>query len=453
MSSIENNTTSGSSSTKRKRDSQNQGNSKKPKLSTAPTNPEAVAPFFNLTGRSDTLKAGSFKTIRKKIAYPINSTNLATDSCWKFAIRSAKNEFIRFFPDSISILIYGTINRTPDPPPPAGEDDERTEEQKARVWALRASQGEPFMFLDPTAEGTGFARDVRVTINGQTVPIHHSSSLQQYVRVNRILNDKPSTHFNYTTDWVRVDGEGRALSMTPALKKATSFFDYVSWDSLHGTRARLCMDNIFPFDSSNRTIQAIDRQREMSKFLPPETLVEVEIFPHAGNMANVHHANVTSAATYFSNEAVESPNPRPNLTFQEICITYESGEMYEQEFVRAMRDYSDPHKYATYGFDLVHEQKLMAPPAQAFFKLHFTIPRFCRLVYLLFLPSHATLYMDTLKKPLSGYSRFLENCTSMRVHFAGHENLVCSPFERFGDYDEVHQVRIFFKNMRLTLNH
>lgn len=420
---------------KRERHSKQHGDGKKPKLSTAPTNPEAVAPFFNLTGRSDTVKAGSFKTIRKKYAFPINSTNLATDSCWKFAIRSAKNEFIRFFPDSISLLIYGTINKVPLPAPLVGVDD-RTEAQKARVWALRASMGEPFMFLDPTAEGTGFARDVRVSINGQPVPIHHSSSLQQYVRVNRILNDRPSTHFTYTTEWNRLDPGG----MSPALKKATSFFDYGAWDSIHGSRARLCMDNIFPFDSSNRSIQAIDRQREVSKFLPPETLVEVEIFPHAGNMANVHHANATSAATYFGDAPLDMPDPRPNLTFQEICITYESGQMYEDEFVRAMKDYSDPNKYATYGFDLIHEQKLQVPPGQAFIKLHFTIPRYCRLVYLLFLPSHATLYMDAMKKPLSGYSRFLEHNTAMRVHFAGHENLVCAPFERFGDYDEVHQV-------------
>ena len=65
-------------------------------------------PGFNLAGRPDFLKNRDvgLKKSQVKISGPYHTPDINSESYWHFVIRSNKNEWIRFNPDSISPVSY-----------------------------------------------------------------------------------------------------------------------------------------------------------------------------------------------------------------------------------------------------------------------------------------------------------------------------------------------------------
>jgi len=64
-------------------------------------------PGFNLAGRPDYLKnrEGGLKKNQVKTSGPYHTPDINTESYWHFVIRSNKNEWIRFNPDSIFAVL------------------------------------------------------------------------------------------------------------------------------------------------------------------------------------------------------------------------------------------------------------------------------------------------------------------------------------------------------------
>ena len=102
-------------------------------------------PGFNLAGRPESLKNkdGGVKRNEMKTVGPYHTGNVNTESYWHFVVRSNKNEWIRFNPDSISVLVYGTHD---NPRHAAGSADPKLAAAKV---ALQAGIGSPLMFWIP----------------------------------------------------------------------------------------------------------------------------------------------------------------------------------------------------------------------------------------------------------------------------------------------------------------
>lgn len=404
---------------------------------------QRVHPGFNLAGRRPSKYLNSIKSVLKKTTGVFQPGNLGTDTYWKFVIRSSKYEWIRFFPHSISAVIFGVYDN------PNREVGHANPERAAARHSLRALSGLPYMFLDPTALGTSFVKGVEVTINNVPVKTNEfNTHLLQYTRVNRIFNSNPDPHFDYNTDMNRV--ADRQRNQSKIIQRACMAFDYETFNNPNGTRIPVFMDGIFPFDVRNRTIESVEKSKETTLYFPPDTTIEIKVLLWPSNMAGIFHPNCNNYTVYTDNtDVAEVANLL--LTFQDVTLEYETAELKEHAFVQAMQDYSRGNP-ALYDYDVVRSQHQALANGQSFTENIFQIPPRCRLVYILFMPSHSVMLMDRLRRPLSGYSQFPNHNTRMSVGFAGDPHLITPYFERFGDRDESHQISKMIYYAYLTQN-
>lgn len=393
-------------------------------------------PGFNLAGRPATLKKadnGGIKRTERKSVMPARSNDLNTEPEWTFIIKSNRQEWIRFFPNSISCQIYGT--RT-NPNYAVGNADPATATQK---HALLAHGGIPEMFIDPVIMGTGFIKSVRVQINGVPVPStqYIDPYFLHYVRCSRLYNKNAKHYFATNTDINFTPGRN-AISET--MRQATLPFDYITYNSVNGRRIPIYMDGIFPFDFKNKTLESLDGKPEPTLYLPPESTVIVTLVLHKDKIESIFHDGTSSLAVYFNNANAARPANDMALTFQNVLLEYESAELTAAEHVKAMNQYQNKEGVGIYDYDIPRGQHQSLLAAQSYTENNFQILPQCRLVYVLFLPSWATFVMDVKRKPLSGFSRFPTNCTDMNISFAGEPNLITSNLERFGYINETHQI-------------
>lgn len=149
---------------------------KKVKLGELVTEPakkySSLPPGFNLAGRPEQLKhRNGIKRAEIKVEEPYQTGNINTTSYWQFVIKSNKEEWIRFNPDSMSVIVYGTYDN------PDFLEGSADGHRKHKSNALRASQGKPFMYLDPSVLGTSFCYKAEVSINNQPVPTNSAIGL------------------------------------------------------------------------------------------------------------------------------------------------------------------------------------------------------------------------------------------------------------------------------------
>ena len=68
---------------------------------------------FNLAGRpgilQDREEGSGIKSLTKKFTRPISTSTINTDTEWSFVINSKKNEFFRFFANSLTLSLYSVI--------------------------------------------------------------------------------------------------------------------------------------------------------------------------------------------------------------------------------------------------------------------------------------------------------------------------------------------------------
>lgn len=421
---------------KSKKNSQYQQPSTNQRIETLPTiSPTSVPPGFNLTGRSGIVNSGIFKSVNRKVQSAYHPGNLTTDSFWHFRIDSAKGEWIRVFKDSISAIVFAQIRNAGFAAMGA------TEEERAEFHSCLSQQGLPVLYLDPTVMGACFVKNVSVSINN--VPVESNCHLQhiiQYVRMNRIFNEKPDVHFKYNTDLVYPDA---GVPFSQALFKATEPFDYRNVLRGDGVRIPIYMDSVFPFDLQNLTCQTLDKKKENSLFLPPESQLDIRISMQPNKMIGLFNDRFNFDG-YMRDPPLAAAAHRLFLHFTDACIEYESAILTPKAHLESMKVFNTPGKFGTYDYDIIRSQQQMIPNNTSFTDTNFQIMPYCRLVYIMFLPTWACqdMYQAT-NKCLSGLSQFPAECTKIKINFAGVSNLICEEFERFGDYDETHQISKF----------
>ena len=401
-------------------------------------------PGFNLAGRPDSLLKTDqgLKRHEVKSVGPYHTSNINEESYLHFLVASNKNEWIRFNSESLTLALYGVYNN-----PNVNAAAEAGTEARSPTHAMRALSQQPDFFVDPSVMGSGFFTRCDVSINN--VPCTTNSGVgelfQQYVRCCRVFNDKPGPHFATTGDVAF--GATRAANKA-AITKGAQPFDYVTWNSTSGVRVPVYLDGMFPFDFKNRTLESVDGKKEPNLFFPPDTTIEFKFHLHRDKIYSIFHDNVTMA-NYFTNTAINRAGGDPKLTFVDAILQYESVELKAAEHVKAMSQY-DAGGFGVYEYDIPRGQHQGLTSNQSYTENNFQIMPFARLVYLLFLPDHATMIMENRRRPLSGLTRFPENSTSIKLSFAGEESLITSKFERFGILGEDHQIskKIYYEYLK-----
>ena len=407
----------------------------------------SLPPGFNLAGRPEQLKhRNGIKRAEIKVEEPYQTGNINSTSYWQFVIKSSKEEWIRFNPDSISVVVYGTYDNPDFAEGGAGNIGKRK-------LALNAVKGKPFMYLDPSVLGSSFAYKAEVYINNQPVPTNSAvgSLFQHYVRCARIYHSRAKNYFAVNTD---ISAENIEKSVT--MKMATKAFDYSEPLATKGSRIPVFLDGVFPFDRKNRTIESVDQTKEQSLFFPPDTEIIVKLHVYRSKMESIFHTTM-NVVNYFDTTATHETLPVPTggvtLTFQEANLEYESVILEEAEHVKSMKEFENGGM-GNYDYDIVRGQHKSLEADQSTSQVVFYIPSHARIIYILYLPDWATFPQEHTRKPLSGWTRFPQNATSINIHFAGASNLVTQKFENFGSNfkpnDEISK-KIYYEYLKKNL--
>ena len=410
-----------------------------------------ILPSLNLAIRPD-LEAKSstgVKLLKTKIAHPYHQSNINTESHLHFLIRSSRHEWIRFNPDCLSLVVYGVYNNPARDAAAAEGTRERAENH-----ALRASEGLPQVYMDPSVMGTCFFHKVEVTINHVKVPTNSSLGelVLHYTRCCRIFNGKPGPALMTTKD---VNFAGRD-GLNKAMRMATEPFDYVTWNRAVGSRVPVFLDGHFPFDCKNKTLESIDKKAEPNMYFPPDTEIEIKfhlyrdkadaLFNHAHNNVSDLAANNTS---YWSSAPAPAGFPQGfAITFQNAQLEYESCELHAEGHEKSLSLFKSGG-IATYYYDIPRGQHQSLLAGQSFTENQFQILAYARLAYIMFVPDWAAYQMENMRRPLSGFSRFPLNSSNIKVGFAGEKGLIVENFVNFGTMGENTEItkKILFKYM------
>jgi len=411
-------------------------------LSVPPAYTEAPAlPGFNLAGVPDQLIRSStgIASITTKVATPVHSGNLNLDPFIRFSIHSSCLEWIRFKPDSLSLVIYAQLKNP-------NKLAQGTSEQKADVHAMRATSAQPEIFLDPSVAGTGFIQRVEVSICNVAVPT--SSAVVPlnipYTRFNRIFCRDPAPYFALASD---VGWNADTSKMSKAMLAGTRVFDYGSWNSRQGVRIPVFLDGIFPFSSRNLTLQSIDGQKAHSLFFPPNVSFDIKVHLHRTKLESLFHPELGGLGKYFDgDQAMDSLSDRKlEFTFQSAALEYEVALLHPGDQVSFLNKFREGGK-AIYDYDIPRSQHQLLTSAASYTENSFSIMPWCRLVYVGFIPSWGVYVMDNKMRPLSGLSTFPRDCSKIDIKFAGRREIIADGFERFGIPGEHNQIsqKIFY---------
>lgn len=383
----------------------------------------------NLAGRIDYHLRSPLGVKRRdvKLAKPYHQVNLTTEPFITFVIQANKNEFIRFKHDSLSVVYYGTMtNRIYDAEAAAGTD------AAAKRVALRASQNEPSMYMDPSVLGAGFFHRVEVLVDN--VPCLSNADLNslhlQYVRMARIFTNKPPGPY-FKTD---LDFETGADKQSEAMKAGMAPFDAEEYNSTQGYRMPVFLDGYFPFNLKNRSLESYDKRKEPNLYFPPDTTITVKLHAHRTKFESIFHPELANNFTqYFQYEMDVADLDKYGIRFTllDAVLEYESVQLHPLHHAEIMKAYRSGGS-ATYNYDKVTCQHTALMPGLSMTENRFQIPAHARLLYILFLPDYATFNIEATRRPLSGLTRFPVNCTNMSISFAGEEHLIHERLENFG---------------------
>ena len=385
----------------------------------------------NLAGKPEALIYSEYK-VRKhlvKTSQPYQmSSNLTTESFLHFTITSNKNEWIRFKPDGLSLVIYGVGKN-------AAYDAASANARTRTEWhALLAREGSPRMWIDPSIGMSGFVKSVQCTIDNVPVPTNSTISnlFLQYVRFSRIFCKKPAPYL------ARTDQLAFANITSPMLE-ATEPFDYKTYDAKIGIRTPVYLDGIFPFSLKNKTLEAIENKRAEHLWFPPNVTVDIRVHLHRSKMEAIFHSGINSFTEYFSTvAAVNAPTEEPKISISSACLEYEVVELNQEDHVACLKEFAQGRK-GVYKYDIARGQHQPLPANMSYTQNVFQIMPFCKLLYIAFLPDWATFVMENKRRPLSGFSKFPVHCSKMSVKFAS-EPLIMQEFDGFGSRYTQHEI-------------
>jgi len=401
----------------------------------------------NLAGRPDSLLRSEPKVKRQftKTAQPYHqSQNLGSESYLHFVIRSTKHEWIRFKPDSLTVVVYGT---RANPGYVAGNANPEVASQR---HAFRAYAGNPRFWVDPTVMGTGLVKDVSVTLDNVQVPTNTSlgSLLLHYVRFSRIFRTKPGTVLTKTSQ-IRLNDIND--DMSTKMKQACKPFDYMTYNNTDGVRIPIFLDGIFPFSFKNKTLESAEKKTSENLYFPPDTTIEIWIHLHRSKLESFFHPGINSMTEYFTADHVTGipANVDAKFTILSADLEYECVELNPDDESKAMHEFIHGGR-GIYRYDIPRAQHQHLAANASYTKNTFQIMPYAKLMYIAFLPDWATFVMEAKRKPLSGFSRFPKNASEIEISFFGHENLLIDKFERFGMRDERHQIskKVFYQYLK-----
>ena len=368
-----------------------------------------------------------FKKHVIKITGPWHTSDINKENHWHFVLRSNKNEWIKVNVDSFSTVLFGTYLN------PAYVANNPAAIVAAQFHALRAKEGLPQMYLDPSILGAGFISRVDVSINNVPVPTNSAIAglFGQYARNCYIWNADSNKVYLAKASDINFAGRGALNAVT---RKATDAFDFQHYDATQGARIPIPMNGIFPFDIKNKTIESIDGIKKEGFFLPPDTCLEINLHMNKSVLDSIFHPLITIAGNYWDAAQVPVANDLKNLQlkymFQTVSLEYESAEMRPEDHIESMKKYSNGN--GIFLYDIARGQHQALVHSQSLCINNFQIMPQCRLVYISFSPDWATFNMEAQRKPLSGFSRFPQNASDMVIGFAGETNLVTEKFVNFG---------------------
>lgn len=385
---------------------------------------------FNLAGRPEQLAQSAIKYIARE-AVGMYDCTLTNEQNWQFKVTTNKNEWVRFFTDSITVQLYGQYD---NPTRVAGHAEPET---AALRHSLQAQQKAPYMFLDPTTMGTAFVKSVKVILNGVEVPTNgFNQHLLQYVRVSNIARKKPRLHFARQQDMVYgVVG----TPMSEALQEATIPFDYSGWNATNGTRIPVYLDGIFPFNLDNQSIQTLDGLKADNLYIPPESTIDIVVTLQPSKTECMFHDGCNDLDRYYDAAPAGRPSGNLAFTFQDVRCEFEKVVLTDKAHIETMDQFIKGMP-AFYPYDIVRDHYQMLDANASYTENNFKIPAMCRFLYILFQPIYAMQSMPVTNKPLSGYSRFPEHQSKMNISFAGDDGIICKYFEKFGFQDEPHHL-------------
>lgn len=428
---------------KRKHDSASAGSTDRVKVNSNVVAVPAAPPLFdthpmtveeNMAGYADRVARTIIGVENRQTltALPSNQNRLTHESFIHFRVQSSSDQHIRFRPDSLTLVFYATqANATKD-------DTSNDPEKKAARHALMALSSKPFMYLDPSVMGTSFFSHVETLIDN--VPVGSNGLLNnlliQYVRVCEVFNANPRPHFNNSED-IKVAKVGSADGA--ALETGLSAFDYGSWDATVGVRIECRLRGVFPFDFKNEAAASSDNLKEPNYYFPPGTTFDFKFHYLPDKFAAVFHAKIAeNMEEYFTarGDATSgfgvSDYSAADIRFQiaEANLEYDVIELRSEQrldYLAKMRTHT-----ATYRYDVVRGQHVSLPSGQTYVDVPFTIPPWARMVYVMFLRDWATFYMPAFRRPLSGFSRFPENCSKMELVLGNKTRLITPHLDRLG---------------------
>ena len=389
-------------------------------------------PKNNLAGRPDTLIRSEFKVRSNvvKVAKPYHqSQNLGTESYLHFVITSNKNEWIRFRPDGLSIVIYGNLTRA------AGALG--TAEDNATTWSLRARDGNPHIFIDPTVQMTGLVKSVDVTIDNVPVPTNSAIVDFQlhYTRYSRIFCKNPGPIFKR---WKQVNFNQTGANMKSPMVEATDPFDHKVYNWTQGNRVKIFLDGIFPFSTKCKTLEAIQNEPAENVWFPPDVTIDIKVHMYRSKFESIFHSGIDSLTEYFNPAAVvNAPAERPTMSILSAELAYEVVELNQEDHVKSLAAFQTGGM-SIYRYNIARGQHQTLTSGVSYTENVFQIMPMASLVFIAFLPDWATFVMEAKRKPLSGFSRFPANASKTEVTFAS-EPLVLKELENLGSNTTTHE--------------
>ena len=396
----------------------------------------------NIAGSPDLLLRSEMgvKSMVTKTANCENPGSLNTESYIHFIVKSHKSEFIHFREDSVSLVIFCTYNNP-------NKLAAGTDEQKATVHALRARDGLPNIWLDPTIMATGMVQRCEVSVNNVPAPTNGAvhQYLPQYVRCNRIYRKNAEVRI---TREGQVDLTKHGEAMREPMRSATSPFDYAKWNATHGTRVPIYLDGMFPFSFKNGSLQSIDNVKEKNYYFPPDTEIDIKLHLTRSRSESFFHPDLQTMDAYFDGtQQIGLTDRGMKFTIQSAVLEYDSVELHPNNHIETMNLFTRGYD-AEYFFDIPRGLNQALAPNVSYTENNFQIMPYARLVYILFLPDWASNIMEATKRPISGFSRFPAKTSSIKIYSssAGPNPLITSNFERFGFAGERHQIskKIFY---------
>ena len=417
---------------------------KKKKKKTSDAAAPVVVPAGNASTAAEKIEKSKygFRTLTLKWIGPYHTSDINKESYLHFLIHSSKQEWIRVNRESFTITVFGTYKAE------AAHIIAGDPATAAETRSLLAKNSRPQIYLDPAIMGAGFFTRVEVSINNVPVPTNGAigSHFGQYAHVCAIYNtDSSKVYFALASD---VDFTKGRDAMSAVMKRATEAFDYETHDSQEGTRIPIPMNGIFPFDCKNRTIQSIDKKMKKTLtaaagiddddngiFLPPDTILEVKLHLNKSVIDSIFHQHVEITGNYWTDTPIAADviaARELKLTFRDVTLQYDSGEMRPSDHIDTMRKFTSGSAAAIYTYDIARGQHQALSSGQSFTENHFQILPFSRLIYISFCQDWATFPMETQRKPLSGFSRFPTGARSIQIGFGGEDSLVMKKFNYFG---------------------